>query len=178
MDRVKISESGHFSNVSIEEIMNFLKGLMRTGAPAATLLIRLVVGGVFVSEGIQKFLFPGEVGAGRFATIGFSSPDMIALFVGSIEIVCGTLIILGLLTRLAAIPLIFVMLVAIVSTKIPILLGYQFLGFSLRKVSYYGFWGFMHESRTDLAMLLSLIFLLIVGAGPISIDARLSGKNE
>jgi putative oxidoreductase len=154
--------------------MTFFEGIISTNAPAATLLIRLVVGAIFVSEGIQKFLFSEEVGAGRFAKIGISSPETVAPFVGSVEIICGTLIILGLLTRLAAIPLVIVMFVAIVSTKIPILLGYEFLGFSLRKVSYYGFWGFMHESRTDLAMLLSSIFLLIVGAGRISIDARLS----
>jgi uncharacterized membrane protein YphA (DoxX/SURF4 family) len=157
--------------------MTFLKRITEANAPAATLLIRLVVGGVFVSEGMQKFLFPGEVGVERFATIGFSSPEMVAPFVGTVEIICGTLIILGLFTRLCAIPLIGVMLTAIVSTKIPILLGYEFLGFSLRKVSYYGLWGFMHESRTDLAMLLCSIFLLIVGAGPISIDARLSEQK-
>jgi|SRR5688572_4185218 len=157
--------------------MTFLKRITEANAPAATLLIRLVVGGVFVSEGMQKFLFPGEVGVERFATIGFPSPEMVAPFVGTVEIICGTLIILGLFTRLCAIPLIGVMLTAIVSTKIPILLGYEFLGFSLRKVSYYGLWGFMHESRTDLAMLLCSIFLLIVGAGPISIDARLSEQK-
>src|SRR5687767_13902084 len=133
--------------------MTFFERIIATNAPAATILIRLVVGAVFLSEGIQKFLFSDEVGAGRFAKIGISGPETVAPLVGTIEIVCGVLIILGLLTRLAAVPLIIVMIVAIVSTKMPILLGYEFLGFRLRKVSYYGFWGFMHESRTDLAML-------------------------
>lgn len=151
--------------------------VITTNAPAATLLIRLAVGSVFLSEGIQKFHFPEEVGAGRFAKIGIPNPDVVAPFVGAVEIVCGTLLILGLLTRFAALPLIIVMLVAIVSTKIPILLGYEFLGFSLRKVPYYGFWGMMHEARTDLAMLLGSIFLLIVGAGRLSIDAYLSEQK-
>ena len=157
--------------------MTFFGRITSSDAPAATILIRLLVGAVFVSEGFQKFLFSDEVGAGRFTKIGITNPDLTAPFVGTIEIVCGTLIILGLLTRLAVLPLILVMLAAIVSTKIPILLGQEFLGFSLRKVSYYGFWGFMHESRTDLAMLFGSTFLLIVGAGSLSVDAYLSEKK-
>ena len=97
-----------------------------------------------------------------------------APFVGVVEIICGVLILLGLLTRLAAIPLIIDMLVAILSTKIPILLGHGFWGFGLRNLPYYGFWGFAHEARTDFAMLLGSLFLLIVGAGAWSLDARLT----
>lgn len=138
------------------------------------ILIRIIVGSVFLSEGIQKFLFSDEVGVGRFAKIGIPSPEFTAPFVGVVESVCGALILLGLLTRLAAIPLIIDMLVAILSTKIPILLGYGFWGFSLRNVPYYGFWGMAHEARTDFAMLLGSVFLLIVGAGARSLDARLA----
>lgn len=140
------------------------------------LLIRIVVGGVFLSEGIQKFLYPAENGAGRFARIGIPSPEVMGPFVGVVEIVFGTLILIGLLTRLAAIPLIVDMIVAILSTKIPILLGHGFWGFSLRTLPYYGFWGMLHEARTDLAMLSGSIFLLIVGGGLWSIDARLSRR--
>jgi uncharacterized membrane protein YphA (DoxX/SURF4 family) len=150
-----------------------LRKLIKTSAPASVWLIRLVVGGIFLSEGIQKFLYPGENGPGRFAKIGIPAPDVMAPFVGVVEIVCGALILLGFLTRLAAIPLIINMLVAILSTKIPILLGHGFWGFSLRTVPYYGFWGMAHEARTDFAMLLGSIFLLIVGAGIWSIDARI-----
>jgi uncharacterized membrane protein YphA (DoxX/SURF4 family) len=156
--------------------MSLLTKITGSQAPPSVILIRLMVGAVFLSEGIQKFLFSEEVGAGRFAKIGISNAEMIAPFVGIVEILCGALVILGLLTRVAALPLIFVMLGAIVSTKIPILLGSDFLGFSLRKVSYYGFWGFAHESRTDFAMLLGSIFLLIVGAGKWSLDARLAKR--
>ena len=154
-----------------------MKNLLQTSAPGAVILIRIIVGGVFLSEGVQKFLYPAENGAGRFAKIGIPSPDVMGPFVGGVEIVCGTLILLGLLTRLAAIPLIVNMLVAILSTKIPILLGHGFWGFSLRNLPYYGFWGMMHESRTDLSMLLGSLFLLIVGAGSLSLDARLTRNN-
>ncbi|HEY7910925.1 MAG TPA: DoxX family protein [Blastocatellia bacterium] len=157
--------------------MNAFQRIIETHAPAVVFLIRLMVGGVFLAEGIQKFLFPAEVGAGRFAKIGIPSPDVMGPFVGVVETVCGALILLGFLTRLAAIPLIIDMLVAIVSTKIPILLGYGFWGFSLRNVPYYGFWGMVHESRTDFSMLLGSLFLLIVGAGAWSVDARL-GANR
>jgi putative oxidoreductase len=153
--------------------MTLRKNIVATSAPASVILIRLVVGGVFLSEGIQKFLYPGENGVGRFTKIGIPAPEVMAPFVGVVEIVCGALILIGLLTRLAAIPLIIDMLVAILSTKIPILLGHGFWGFSLRTLPYYGFWGMAHEARTDFAMLLGSIFLLIVGAGAWSLDASL-----
>jgi putative oxidoreductase len=154
--------------------MAFLEKITSTNAPAATVLIRIVVGAVFFSEGIQKFIYPNEVGAGRFAKIPIAASETVAPIIGGIETICGILILAGLLTRLAALPLIAIMLTAIFTTKIPILLGSEFLGFSLRKVSYYGFWGFMHESRTDLAMLFGSLFLFIVGAGRTSLDAVLS----
>ena len=152
--------------------------LIDTNAPRSVILIRIVVGWVFLSEGIQKFLYAAENGAGRFARIGIPSADVMGPFVAVVEIVFGTLILFGLLTRLAAIPLIIDMLVAIVSTKIPILLGHGFWGFSLRTLPYYGFWGMFHEARTDFAMLLGSIFLLIVGGGLWSMDARRSSDRS
>src|SRR5271156_5194865 len=126
-----------------------------TNAPRATILIRLLVGGVFLAEGIQKFLFPAALGAGRFAKIGIPAPQFFAPFVGIVEIVCGALLIVGLVTRLASIPLLIDILVAIATTKIPML-------------SKSGFWAMMHEARTDFCMLLGLIFLLIAGSGTLS----------
>jgi putative oxidoreductase len=120
--------------------MSLRENIIATSAPASSILIRLAVGGVFLSEGIQKFLYPGENGVGRFTMIGIPAPEIMAPFVGVVEIVCGALILIGLLTRLAAIPLIIDMLVAILSTKIPILLGHGFWGFSLRALPYYGFY--------------------------------------
>lgn len=103
-----------------------MRTLMSTHATAAVFLIRLMVGAVFLSEGIQKFLFPAEVGAGRFAKIGLPSPEILASFVGGVEIVCGVLVLLGLLTRLAVVPLIVIMLTAIATTKYPILMEQGF----------------------------------------------------
>lgn len=151
--------------------------LFRSNAPAAVILIRLVVGGVFLAEGIQKFLFPDDLAAGRFAKIGIPAPQVMGPFVGGVETVCGALIMMGLLTRLATIPLIIDISVAILSTKIPILLGHGFWRFNLPKLSSYGFWSMAHEARTDFAMLLGLVFLLIVGAGAWSIDAYISRRR-
>lgn len=147
--------------------------LLRSDAPAAVALIRLMVGGVFLSEGIQKFLFPDQLGAGRFVRIGIPLPEVMGPFVGVVEIVFGSLVLLGLGTRLAAIPLLVNISVAILSTKIPILLGRGFWGFQLPKLAAHGWWSMLHEARTDLSMWLGLVYLLIVGAGTWSVDARL-----
>jgi putative oxidoreductase len=155
-----------------------VRRLLATQAPAATILIRIVVGGIFLTEGIQKFLNPVDLGAGRFAKIGIPAPDMMGPFVGGIEIICGTLLILGLLTRFAAILLLIDISVAILSTKIPILLGHGFWGFSLTKLPRYGFLSMLHEARADLAMWFGLVFLLIVGAGrKWSLDDKLTASG-
>src|ERR1700675_4370575 len=99
--------------------MTFFRRLLATDAPAALILIRLIVGGVFLSEGIQKFLYPEALGVGRFTKIGIPAPEIMAPFVGVCEIVCGLFFLLGLLTRFAAITMIIEMLVAISTTKAP-----------------------------------------------------------
>jgi putative oxidoreductase len=143
-------------------------------APGWSILIRLVVGlVVFFPEGLQKLFFPEILGAGRFANIGIPFSEVMGPFVGLVETVCGALIILGLFTRLAAIPLIVIMIVAIVSTKVPILLGHEFWFFHLPKLARYGFWSMMHESRDDFGMLLGSLYLLIEGGGKWSLDALL-----
>lgn len=139
--------------------------LNTTGAPAATFLIRMMVGCVFLSEGIQKFLLPADVGAGRFERIGFSSPETLAQFVACFEIGCGILVLLGLAVRLAVIPLVVIMLTALGTTKVPIL-------------QEEGFWKMAHAARTDWAMLLGALFLLWVGAGPWSADAAWFKKRK
>src|SRR5437870_2178831 len=141
--------------------MTFFRKLLATDAPAAVILIRLIVGAVFLSEGIQKFLFPEALGVGRFTKIGIPAPEAMAPFVGVCETVCGLLFLFGLLTRFAAITMIINMLVAISTTKVPILLQD-------------GFWKMAHEARTDWAMLLGSLFLLVVGAGWWSFDAKIA----
>ena len=125
--------------------------LFGTRAPGWSILVRLLVGlVVFFPEGIQKLAFPEILAAGRFANIGIPHPNLMGPFVGMIETICGALIILGLLTRLAAIPLIVIMIVAIVSTKVPILLGHDFWIFHVPKLPRYGFWSMAHEARDGL----------------------------
>ena len=155
-----------------------LNRLLRTNAPGWSILVRLVVGlVVFFPEGIQKLVFPEILDAGRFTHIGIPEPEFIGPFVGVVETLCGALIILGLLTRLAAIPLIVIMIVAIVSTKIPILLGHDFWIFHVPKIPRYGFWSTMHEARDDFGMLLGSLYLLIEGGGKWSLDALLSRSD-
>jgi putative oxidoreductase len=144
--------------------MKPLHTLLATTAPAAVILVRLLVGAVFLSEGIQKFVFPDALGPGRFTKIGIPAPEMMANFVGVCETVCGVLFLVGLLTRFAAVTMIIDMLVAIATTKVPTL-------------EEQGFWAMAHEARTDWSMLLGSLFLLIVGAGTWSMDARIGGDG-
>jgi putative oxidoreductase len=153
--------------------------LLRTRAPGWSILVRLLVGlVVFFPEGIQKLAFPSILGAGRFANIGIPYPEIMGPFVGVVETICGALVILGLLTRLAAIPLIVIMIVAIVSTKVPILLGHDFWIFHLPKLPRYGFWSMLHEARADFVMLLGSLYLLVEGGGAWSMDALLSRDHS
>jgi putative oxidoreductase len=152
-----------------------LNTLLRTGESGWTILVRLLVGlVVFLPEGIQKLVYADILGAGRFTKIGIPFPDVMGPFVGVVETVCGALIILGLLTRLAAVPLIIIMIVALVSTKLPILLGHDVGMFHLGDIKRLGFCSMMHEARADLTMLFGCVYLLIVGAGRWSLDARLA----
>lgn len=120
-------------------------------------LVRLLVGGVFLSEGVQKFLFPAALGAGRFAKIGIPAPQYTAPFVGGVEVLFGGLLILGLFTTLSAIPLLIDISAALYTTKWPM----------LHKE---GFWPTMHESRVDLCMFLGLLAILLLGPGGLSFD--------
>jgi len=130
------------------------------------LLVRIIVGLIFLSEGIQKFIRPDEVGAGRFAKIGFSNPEFWSYFTGVFEISCAVLILLGFAVRLASIPLLVIMIIAFITTKWPELIND-------------GFWSMAHEYRTDFAMTLLLIHLLLYGAGKYSLDLKIyQSKNK
>ena len=124
---------------------------------------------MLLSEGVQKFLFPDQVGLGRFTKIGFSNPEFMSHFVAVHEIAFGVLLLLGLFTRLSVVPIIVIMLSALYFTKIPILLNS-------------GFWQMAHAARTDLSMLICSIVLLIEGSGVYSLDnwlkARFGVKNK
>jgi len=130
-----------------------------------SLMIRIAVGLIFLSEGFQKFLYPEALGSGRFAKLGIYPPVFWANFTGSFEIVCSLLIIIGLFTRLAVIPLLIIMIVAFITTKWP-----EFLE--------KGFWPMAHDGRTDFAMTILLIYLLINGSGNRSVDLIRNAKRK
>lgn len=137
-----------------------MQKIINTDNSRTTILVRLIVGAVFFSEGIQKFLFPDTLGAGRFPKIGLPSPEFLGNFVVFFEILCGALILIGLFTRLA---IIIIILVAIATAKAEVLKNDDF-------------WEMLHGSRTDWTMLLGGIFLLIEGVGKWSFDKKLN-KN-
>lgn len=136
-----------------------------TVGPASVVLIRLAVGLIFFTQGILKYLDP-NMGVVRFAKIGFPHPYFTAHFVGTFEIVCGLLVLLGLWTRAAAIPLLIVIVTAITTTKIPELFRAN-----------QGSWYMVSDARTDFAMFCSLLFLISVGGGAWSLDALRSREN-
>jgi uncharacterized membrane protein YphA (DoxX/SURF4 family) len=138
-----------------------LKAILKTDDSETTIIVRLIVGAVFLSEGIQKYLFPALLGGGRFEKIGLPMPEFLGYFVGTFEIICGIFVLVGLFTRLASIPLFIIMVVAMATTKVAI----------LQKD---GFWQMLHDSRTDWSMLLGSIFLLINGGGKWSVDNRIN----
>jgi putative oxidoreductase len=142
--------------------MNYLLRFFfrREQGPASILLIRLAVGLIFLTQGILKYIDP-NMGAVRFTRIGFSHPHFTAHFVGTFEIVCGFLVLLGLWTRAATLPLLIVITTAIATTKLP----------ELFRASQ-GFWYMVSDARTDFAMLCSLLFLISVGGGTWSLNAR------
>jgi putative oxidoreductase len=152
--------------------MSWRNRLFRSRTTAAALFIRLLVGGVFFPEGVKKFLFAAQWGAGRFERIGIPAPAFMAHFVGTVEIVCGLFVLVGLFTRLASIPLLSDICVAIATTKIPLLWRATAVSANV------GFWSMQGESRTDYAMLMGLLFLLFAGAGPLSLDRWLSASAQ
>lgn len=133
----------------------------------AVLFIRLAVGSIFVTQGLLKYIDP-NMGLNRFSKIGFPYPGFTAHFVGTFEIICGLLALVGLVTRLAAIPLLAVICTAIATTKIPELLR-----------PHQGFWFMVSDARTDFSMLMSLLLLVRAGAGSWSFDEELTtGTDE
>ncbi len=145
---------------------SWLIRVAHTRAPATVILIRIVVGGIFLEEGIQKFLFPAVRGPGRFAAeTPLPAPTVFGYLTGGFEIACGLLLMVGLATRLAAVPLIVVMLGAEAFTKIPIAVQDSA-------------WVYIHEARTELCLLFGSVFLLIAGAGAWSADAALIRRRN
>ena len=141
----------------------------------ATVVLRGAIGGVFLVSGATKFLFDNQ-GAGRFAKIGFPAAGELASFVGGVEIACGALLLVGLFTRLAAVPLVVDMVVALVTTKVPLLFGPGPEPVAAPPRT--GFWAFAYQARLDTTMLLACVYLVAAGAGLWSIDAILARRRS
>jgi putative oxidoreductase len=147
-----------------------------TDGPASVLFLRLMAGGVFLWEGVMKFVFVSQ-GVGRFTKLGIPFPHFTADFVGYLEIVGGLLLLSGLMTRLIAIPFIIEMIVAILSTKISMYLGTSPLPLPPSPPQF-GMWAVLHEVRSEYAQLLTTAFLLLNGPGKWSLDALLQRKKS
>ena len=161
--------------MKISDIWNWFRNPPTDGL-AATILLRLMAGGVFFWEGILKFVYTNQ-GVGRFTKLGIPFPEFTANFIGVLEIVGGIILIVGLLTRFIAFVFIMEMIVAILSTKISLFLGTSPL--PLPPVPpQIGIWAVLHEIRSDYAQILTSAFLLIAGPGALSLDAYFKRQKE
>lgn len=151
------------------------RSILRTDAPAAVILVRLAVGFTFMVAGSSKLRDLSST-SGFFEGIGFPAPAELAGMVGTFELLGGLLVLVGLFTRIAVLPLIAIMVMAILSTKVPTLVGGPFGPFSAPRGPNVGLAAFLTASRLDFSMLMTTIFLLVVGAGRASLDARLSRR--
>jgi putative oxidoreductase len=139
--------------------------ILNTRSDNKLIFIRLIAGLIFISEGLQKYLFLQLYGPGLFQEIGFGHASFWAYFTGAFEILCGILILFGLFTRLASIPLLIIMITAFITTKFPL-------------IANKGFWTFLHEYNTDFSLTILLILLIIYGGGNLSVDLKfLQSKN-
>ncbi len=145
-------------------------------APRSAILIRLMAGGVFLWEGILKFVYVNQ-GVGRFTKLGIPVPEVMAPFVAVLEIVGGILLISGSLTRLIAIPFVIEMIVAMLSTKISMYHGTSPLPLPPSPPQV-GIWAVLHEIRSEYAQIMSVLFLFAAGPGPWSVDALVARLKQ
>ncbi|MDZ7774232.1 MAG: DoxX family protein [Bacteroidales bacterium] len=141
-------------NSKVNQLFNML---VSTSGDNRSLIPRIIVGLVFLSEGLQKYIIPEVTGTGRFENIGFDNAEFLAYFVATFEIISGILLLAGFMTRLSAFPPLIIMITAIITTKIPMLADN-------------GFWAMAHAARTDFAMTMLLIYLIVYGGGKGSVD--------
>jgi putative oxidoreductase len=144
---------------------SFKSQILNTGNDSKIIFIRLIVGLIFISESLQKYLIATIYGPAFFKEIGFSNPMFWVYFTGAFEMFCGILILFGILTRLASIPLLIIMIIAFITTKLPLL-------------TTKGFWTFLHEYSLEFSLTLLLVLLIIYGGGKWSVDLKiLHSKN-
>jgi uncharacterized membrane protein YphA (DoxX/SURF4 family) len=125
------------------------------------ILIRAMVGLVFLTEGILKFVRPHELGVEQFGALGIPFPQVLAPLVAVLEIAGGLAVALGIYAGDAALGLLVLAVGALVTTKLPVLLGRPLGPFVPTTLAYYGWGSFLHEARVDLCMLLGTLAVLI-----------------
>lgn len=140
------------------------------------LILRLMAGGVFLWEGILKFVYVNQ-GVGRFTKLGFPFPVTTAHLIATGEIIGGILLIAGLFTRITALYFILQMIVAVLSTKIDLYLGTSPLPLPPAPPKI-GIWAVFHEIRADYAQILTCLFLLLEGPGRKSLDFMVSTSKR
>src|ERR1700685_4136573 len=136
------------------------------------LIIRLMAVTVFFWEGILKFVYVNQ-GVGRFTKLGFPFPEVTAHIIATGEIIGGLLLLFGLFTRYVSFYFILQMIVAVLSTKITLYLGTSPLPMPAVAPKV-GIWAVEHETRSDYAQIMACLFLLIEGAGWVSLDFIIS----
>ena len=159
----------------MKKAINWFSNPPLTGQ-STILILRLMAGGVFFSEGILKFVYTNQ-GVGRFTKLGFPMPELLANFIGTTEIIGGLFLLFGIFTRFTAFWFIVEMIVVLITTKISLYLGTSPLPLPPAPPKV-GIWAVLHESRSDYAQLLTCIFLLIQGAGRKSLDTFLRKPKE
>ncbi len=146
-----------------------------TNGPWSIIFVRLMVGGVFLWEGIGKFHF-ASLGVGRFTLLGFPMPGAMSAGIGLLESVGGACLIVGVLTRPFAILFIGEMIGVLITTKVSLYLGQSPL--PLPPVPpQFGMWAVLHETRSDYAQLMSSLFLLFAGPGTLALDAYFASRK-
>ncbi len=125
--------------------------------PAAPLVLRVVIGGLFIWHGIDKFDVGISMIEDMFRMWGVPAPGLTAPLTAVVEIVAGVMLVLGLGTRVAATALSVVMIGALIYVK-------QDLGIISSEP--------MPGAELDLAMLAGLIAILVLGPGRVSLDDR------
>lgn len=135
---------------------------MRRNLPM--LLIRVVVGLLFLTEGILKFLHPEELDVTFFSAIGLPLPQYLGPALGCIEIIGGAAILVNLYAGDVALLLFFVSLALLIATKLPILTGAPVGPFPVKRLPQYGMPIFLHEARIELCMIVGSLVVLL-GSG-------------
>jgi putative oxidoreductase len=143
---------------------------------SSTIIIRLMAGAVFFFEGILKFLYANQ-GVGRFTELGFPFPEATANIIATGEIIGGLLLLFGLFTRFVSFYFIVQMIVAVLSTKTTLCLGTPPLPLTAVAPKI-GIWAVEHETRSDYAQIMACLFLLIEGAGRMSVDFIISTSKK